>query len=866
MKQILILLLLVTGLTFAQEEIINSFDSASPDTNYWAFFDNHGGQHFQTNDGADVANGFILISHVTDNKIEGSGALRLDYSAHNTESWGGYTKLEHWHPDSNSVYDFSLYDTLSLWYNNITPQSLSGRVHLRVNLHDVSDSPTGAKTYDVTQAEYYYSFQYVLDAEPGWNEIKIPLVNNYSWDGNGFNLTGWTGIPGNQNLDLDMIKGFSFEFSINGGGEGDFSAGTILLDKLTLTGIAPRPLVFFNGAAIPSGVSLYGGWGGGGYEVTNAQASTPGTNSIQWNTPPNDWAVWDGLVWTLPAPVNLGFHWNSDSIKFKIKAEAGFGDLKLVLADDDADGFVDANGDGEDDTPDVGFEAGFILTEASIGGFNNTWQQISVPISALNRFEGGWDGVKMRAGEMDSTRVYQFKILVASTSGIGKVVYLDDIWTGNPEFDVVPPDAPQFVLVAPGELVNLITWADVPGESGEVYDIYYSFDPIDDLNAPMVEVVKKGVAEDEQVVTHVLVAPSVNQDVTYYYAVVCRDAAGNESPISLAPTPTTNTAKGITVIHPQAPSNFAADGNLSEWNNITPFRMFPSDGSGSIVTNSSIDGDADCSALIYVAMDQDYLYVAFDVNDDIVSSNPDIASYLRDAPDMFIGLYDWHGASHTSYKRGAEPDYQWRFNQTEAIIGNLGDFVIAEGGSENYAWVEKFPTGYTVEGKFSFADIAAIATPDDELFVPAVGKRIKIDFSINDADATGSREGILTFSPDNEDLSWSDVSRWVYTWIGNSMTDVNDEVINPLTFDLSQNYPNPFNPTTEINFSIKDRSNVSLKVFNIVGQEIATLVNEMKAPGVYNVRFNASNLASGVYIYQIKAGSFISTKKMMLIK
>ncbi len=65
--------------------------------------------------------------------------MRLDYSAQNIESWGGYTKLEHWNPDSNGVYDWSLYDTLSVWYNNIVAQRFTGRVHLRINLHDVSD-------------------------------------------------------------------------------------------------------------------------------------------------------------------------------------------------------------------------------------------------------------------------------------------------------------------------------------------------------------------------------------------------------------------------------------------------------------------------------------------------------------------------------------------------------------------------------------------------------------------------------------------------------------------------------------------------------------------------------------------------------
>lgn len=88
----------------------------------------------------------------------------------------------------------------------------------------------------------------------------------------------------------------------------------------------------------------------------------------------------------------------------------------------------------------------------------------------------------------------------------------------------------------------------------------------------------------------------------------------------------------------------------------------------------------------------------------------------------------------------------------------------------------------------------------------------------------------------------------------------------PFEYSLSQNYPNPFNPVTKIQYSIKNSGNVSLKVFNILGQEVVTLVNEFKKVGQHQVDFNASKLASGVYFYQIHAGSFLSTKKMLLIK
>ncbi len=88
----------------------------------------------------------------------------------------------------------------------------------------------------------------------------------------------------------------------------------------------------------------------------------------------------------------------------------------------------------------------------------------------------------------------------------------------------------------------------------------------------------------------------------------------------------------------------------------------------------------------------------------------------------------------------------------------------------------------------------------------------------------------------------------------------------PNYFSLAQNYPNPFNPTTSIKYSVPTAVNVSLKVYDLLGKEVATLVNEMKQPGFHTADFNASNLASGIYFYRIDAGEFTSVKKMMLVK
>ncbi|MBK9098388.1 MAG: T9SS type A sorting domain-containing protein [bacterium] len=103
------------------------------------------------------------------------------------------------------------------------------------------------------------------------------------------------------------------------------------------------------------------------------------------------------------------------------------------------------------------------------------------------------------------------------------------------------------------------------------------------------------------------------------------------------------------------------------------------------------------------------------------------------------------------------------------------------------------------------------------------------------------------------------------------------EIISPEQFVLEQNYPNPFNPSTKIKYSIlnviairqlpeKQSQFVVLSVYDILGNEVTTLVNEEKSAGTYEVEFNAGNFPSGVYYYQLKTGEFISTKKMILVK
>lgn len=104
--------------------------------------------------------------------------------------------------------------------------------------------------------------------------------------------------------------------------------------------------------------------------------------------------------------------------------------------------------------------------------------------------------------------------------------------------------------------------------------------------------------------------------------------------------------------------------------------------------------------------------------------------------------------------------------------------------------------------------------------------------------------------------------------ISNTIVSVNNisNNTNPESFELYQNYPNPFNPSTNLEFSISELGFITLKIFDVLGKEIATLVNENLSPGRYNVKWNATNINSGIYYYTLKSGEKLETKKMLLIK
>ena len=732
-------------------------------------------------------------------------------------------------PDDGGVWDWSGYDSISFSYYNSVPQTLEGRVHLRLNLSDYGAIADPSNYDDL--GEYYYSFHYILDNDPGWNTINIPLERTDDWSGVGFNLTGWAGEAGNGELDTDAIGGFHMEFSISGGGDGDRSHGTIIFDDFKLTG--SKNVLSNPGFELADATGDGSGWGaalGGGHAeiVTDAAAAYNGENYLSIGVDDANWAVFyteDSI------PAQYGETWEFSGYGMDVGGDGSGAALKLDAKD--ADGNV------------IG------TTDDVVLDMTNDWEHYAIDFVAPE-------------GTVTVTAV----IVASRWDGVACDFAWDDMFLMNVGIlDVIPPAAVENVAATAYSYYNLVTWSDNEGEEGETYDVYASQSEITDVDADGVDLVANGVLEGSQAAVHYLYSPLEDETQNWHYAVVCSDASLNEGDPGASASSISNTARGIPTISLSPPAEFAADGDLSEWydSDIDPFELGVSGnswGTPSIV--GTVTDDNDLYGTIFLAVDADYLYVAAEVVDDVYdgyqAGDGTGGWWENDVFELFIGLYDQPGAKHVGMMRGDEPDYKFFFLETHAVNDFNGQDTLAVNGTDDYHH-EDFGGDWVVEARLALADIAF---GDDLLFEAEDGMRIPIEPTLHDNDGAGW-EGNLVASPTNNDNAWQTPTVWSSTWIGGMSAGVDDEIL-PLTFALHQNYPNPFNPITNIQFTIPEPSDVKLRIINVLGKEVDVLVNETLPVGHHRILWNPKNISSGVYFYKIEAGSFIKTRKMILLK
>jgi hypothetical protein len=333
-----------------------------------------------------------------------------------------------------------------------------------------------------------------------------------------------------------------------------------------------------------------------------------------------------------------------------------------------------------------------------------------------------------------------------------------------------------------------------------------------------------------------------------------------------------------------------------------------------------INGDRSGAAYIYQQTDDTWQKIS--ASDGSSNKNFGNAVAVSDAGTAIVGCwYDnpmgdksgsayifeyigqvWQETAKLTPSDGAAFDefgYSVAISGTTAIVGaHLNDAVGAYSGAAyvfeysngNWTEVQKLIPSNVLHGSYHFGN--AVSISGNIIVIGAEGGQ-------GNADATG-----CAYVYENDGTSWVEIDRIFgsdglqFDAFGNSVSISNTYVIASApsvddtigintgaayvyhldgltfvtgfttlqTFQLDQNYPNPFNPSTTIKFQIPELSFVSIKVYDVLGKEITTLLNEEKSAGSYEIEFDGTGLPSGIYFYQLKIGSFIQTKKMALLK
>jgi len=895
MKKILLLLVvsMFLALPLSAQWVFNGFESTVKDSMFSYAFTPSATKQIQIN--KDTAAG-----------IEGVNALKCTWTVHTTQSWGGYNQLNYFVPRSKdstyyaqthrNIYKDSTYMNfsgakyISLWFNNLVKSNVAANlVHFRLELYEAG----GGANYWNDQAqheEWYFESNKMYDTTAGWKQMIMPLVDlgtGTTPNDQGFSNPQWSGVTNNGTLDLDKIVGYSIVWTAPLLGGDSTASGVIMFDKLQLLGDNYQPIRNFNnftqdttdfnptrGQNDAGGITFF--------KETVDTLISPSALGLDWKiNGAQSWGGYTNFIDELPAGTyfpNLGGNaYLQLYIKVVTPLTSSTGTIqnkvtmRLTLKETGP-----ANSDEWYNKLDVHIDS----TANGLG-----WQQVNLPLVAL---PGSWGELSSKGfyavngsgnGIMDLNQIGQIKIEFSMSADAGeptganlfysgKILISKLVPAGFKNQDTTAPAPVPNVAATAGSFANLITWSDVPNEPGSTYNVYVSEKPFTSITEKGVENVPPfNLPLGTQLANHILRAPITDQNVTLYYGVTATDNAGNTN----KPTVTaavTNKAKGVPTIAKAPPANIAIDGNLAEWSSIAPIVLnsFRNPATAHIAPNGACRDSNDLSVKAYFAVDAANLYVAFDVVDDTVTVDTTKNDYEQDCPDLFIGLYDWRGPKHGGYTSGATPEYHFRFSLNRIHEDHQAKTVLLPG--PNYVWKKKALTsGYTVEAKIPFALLAQEF--GDSVFVPREGMRLPIDIEINDRDGLPvARDCELCYSTLNDDNSYQDMWRWTYTWIGAQWTTgvSNKDAATIGTYELSQNYPNPFNPATTIKYGLAKAGQTTLKVYDILGREVMTLVNENQQPGSHSVQFDGTKLSSGIYFYRLRSGSFNSVKKMLFLK
>jgi len=478
------------------------------------------------------------------------------------------------------------------------------------------------------------------------------------------------------------------------------------------------------------------------------------------------------------------------------------------------------------------------------------------------------------------------------TATIGVQLYsnAEETWSGAIYFDdliLYGIPKPQGALASPTTIVTAAS-ATVPGGTGTAN--YVSFDWVDNTlgtekyniymsTAPFSNIHADGVVKYAANIPHGLEAyahrpyTSDGSTQTYYYAITATDGVEEtgyaEAASGSVSTPTTPTWK-IKYAADFA-NTFSLDGLDNEFEPYkAEFQITPETGSYANGDPWAPGGD-DLDFKVTMVMDADYLYVSGDVtDDDLRDVEGGFQAWQGDALELYMGFYNILDLDELHQKGdniGTNGD--WRISFTSMGDIQLSGYIPADvPGLEAVVFAKFTGDGYIVEAKFNLDSLAGGSFQViDGMWLPFKIDNTDMDPQLGGDDARTLICGVGSIPAGLDlDQDWLRPHCWGVLEVVDGPTGIQDPLNRPFTFKLYNNYPNPFNPVTTIMYEIPKKTMVKVRVYDVMGREVAMLVSKEQSAGLYTVNFDASKYASGVYIYKITTDDFAATKKMMLLK
>lgn len=489
----------------------------------------------------------------------------------------------------------------------------------------------------------------------------------------------------------------------------------------------------------------------------------------------------------------------------------------------------------------------------------------------------------------------------------GESVYIDYLYISGPEIAVselsAPPAAMGAIDVAADGEVNVVSWTHNPDFGG--YKVYFSSEPITDVESPaVVEVANVPFDAEAFSVSHRYEIPHPSLGTQpLYYAVTSVSLFGTENTDVSSSTGNVTNGDLAQQAYILELTDDEADALFDDISNgIVSDESFPEDmprfiideshrqlsEGGTLPDNSDING-----WLIMGYSSFNELYVYAEITDPDIQFGVDGTatggdSWQYDSIEIGWGNYDVRdadgsivtGSPHSDMQRGDFADYQFRFGAFQD--GTTGDVVntythvgwsIEDDAQGSATVVEKTDTGWR---SLTVLPLNAIQSADDgdaTLQPPASDeiRYIPMDIALNDADGSNREHQInWGLKPNHTNQWWNTPNQWpTVAMAGRAVTRTDREdapEVVGATFSLSASYPNPFHSNTTMDYSLPQADQVHMAVYDILGRQVAVLVDGFKPAGSHKVRLSATGLASGAYLVRLQAGDHVAVQRVTLVK